>query len=255
MKTKTRQPTHAPTTAIEGAAAPSSAISVPADAGSAAHPEAGPNRGTIYGRLFARVYDGAMKQLEAEGGAELRHNLLAQASGRTLELGAGTGLNLEHYPETVSELTLTEPDPHMIQRLRRRLQESGRDATIIQAHAERLPFDPGAIDTVVSTWTLCTVDDPEAALAEVARVLTPGGRFLFLEHVRSEDSKRNARWQDRVTPLVRRAICGCRPNRRTLATIEASPLEIEDVQWGEQPKGSLPWEKPMIVGTARNKSS
>lgn len=129
------------------------------------------------------------------------------------------------------------------------------DATIIQAPAERLPFDTGAIDTVVSTWTLCTVDDPEAVLAEVARVPTAGGRFLFLEHVRSEDSEQTARWQDRVTPFVRRAICGCRPNRRTFATIEASPLDIERVRRGEQPKGSLPWEKPMIVGIACKTSS
>jgi ubiquinone/menaquinone biosynthesis C-methylase UbiE len=191
-----------------------------------------------------------MKQLELEGGAELRHNLLAQARGRTLELGTGTGLNLQHYPDTVNELTLTEPDPHMIKRLQSRLEESARGATIVEAPAERLPVEAGAIDTVVSTWTLCTVDDPEAVLAEVARVLTPGGRFLFLEHVRSEDSERTARWQDRVAPLVRRAICGCRPNRRTLVTIEASPLEIEHVRWGEQPTGSLPWEKPMIVGVA-----
>jgi ubiquinone/menaquinone biosynthesis C-methylase UbiE len=205
--------------------------------------------------LFARVYDGAMKQLEREGGAELRHNLLAQASGRTLELGAGTGLNVEHYPEAVSELILTEPDPHMVKRLGERLEESGRTATIIQAPAEHVPFDAGAIDTVVSTWTLCTVDNPDAVLAEIARLLSAGGRFLFLEHVRSEDSERTARWQDRVTPLVRRAICGCRPNRRTLITIEASPLEIEHVSWGEQPKGSLPWEKPMIVGSARKTSS
>jgi ubiquinone/menaquinone biosynthesis C-methylase UbiE len=200
--------------------------------------------------LFARLYDAAMKQLELEGGAELRHNLLTQARGRTLELGAGTGLNLQRYPDTVSELTLTEPDPHMVKRLQSRLAESARAATIIQAPAERLPVEAGATDTVVSTWTLCTVDDPAAVLAEVARVLTPGGRFLFLEHVRSEHSERTARRQDRVTPVVRRAICGCRPNRRTLATIDASPLEIEHVRWGEQPKGSLPWEKPMIVGVA-----
>jgi ubiquinone/menaquinone biosynthesis C-methylase UbiE len=256
MKTKTRQPTGAATTAIGGVAAPSSVLSGPqANRGPAPGAKTESGSGTIYGRLFARVYDGAMKQLEREGGAELRHELLAQARGRTLELGAGTGLNLEHYPDAVSELMLTEPDPHMIKRLRCRLEECGREATIIQAPAERLPFDAGAIDTVVSTWTLCTVDDPEAVLAEIARVLSPGGRFLFLEHVRSEDSERAARWQDRVTPFVRRAICGCRPNRRTLATVDASPLEIEDVRWGEQPKGSLPWEKPMIVGCARKAPS
>jgi ubiquinone/menaquinone biosynthesis C-methylase UbiE len=231
-------------------------VSIPQpNVGPEANQTAGSSRGTFYGRLFARLYDGAMKQLEREGGAELRHDLLAEARGRTLELGAGTGLNLEHYPEAVGELILTEPDPHMLKWLRCRLETASREATILQAPAERLPFDAGAIDTVVSTWTLCTVDDPEAVLMEVARVLSPGGRFLFLEHVRSEDSERTARWQDRATPLVRRAICGCRPNRRTLATIEASPLEIEHVQWGEQPKGSLPWEKPMIVGTARKPSS
>ena len=253
MRTKTRQTTAEPTTANGGAAAPSPAMGVRnADTlPPAGRPEPGPSRGTLYGRGFARFYDGAMKQLEWEGGAKLRHDLLAQATGRTLELGAGTGLNLEHYPDAVSELTLTEPDPHMVKRLRRRLDESSRDATIIQARAEALPFDAGAMDTVVSTWTLCTVDDPEAVLAEVTRILGAGGRFLFLEHVRSEDSERAARWQDRVTPFVRRAICGCRPNRRTLATIEASALEIEQVRWGEQPKGSLPWEKPMIVGIAR----
>jgi ubiquinone/menaquinone biosynthesis C-methylase UbiE len=222
-----------------------------ANPGSESRPEPVSSRGTIYGRLFARLYDAAMKQLEREGGAELRHDLLVQATGRTLELGAGTGLNLQHYPDTVSELTLTEPDPHMVKRLQSRLEESARDATIVQAPAEHLPVETGAIDTVVSTWTLCTVDDPEAVLAEVARVLTPAGRFLFLEHVRSEDSERTARWQDRVTPLVRRAICGCRPNRRTIATIDASPLQIEEVKWGQQPKGSLPWEKPMIIGVAR----
>jgi ubiquinone/menaquinone biosynthesis C-methylase UbiE len=212
-------------------------------------------RGTLYGRLFARVYDRATNQLEREGGAKLRHDLLANATGRTLELGAGTGLNLEHYPEALTELVLTDPDPHIVKRLRRRLEESHRSAKLEEIAAENLPFDDATFDTVVATWALCTVDDPARVLTEVARVLRPGGRFLFLEHVRSNESERLARWQDRSTPLVRRAICGCRPNRATLTTIEASPLEVENVQWGTQPKGSLPWEKPMIVGVARKTSS
>jgi ubiquinone/menaquinone biosynthesis C-methylase UbiE len=212
-------------------------------------------RGTLYGRLFAWVYDRATNQLEREGGAKLRHDLLANATGRTLELGAGTGLNLEHYPEALTELVLTDPDPHMVKRTRRRLEKTDRSAELDQVAAENLPFDDATFDTVVATWTLCTVDDPARVLTEVARVLRPRGRFLFLEHVRSNDSERLARWQDRVTPLVRRAICGCRPNRATLTTIEASPLEVENVQRGTQPKGSLPWEKPMIVGVARKTSS
>lgn len=213
-------------------------------------PEPRPARGSLYGRLFARMYDRATKQLEREGGAELRHDLLAAAQGRTLELGAGTGLNLDHYPATVDELVLTDPDPHMLTQLRTRVAASGGRAQIVQAPAEHLPFPDESFDTVVSTWALCTVDDPEQSLAEIRRVLRPGGHLLFLEHVRSEDSERAARWQDRATPFVRRAICGCRPNRRTLATIQASGLQIETVRAGTQPNGSLPWEKPMIVGVA-----
>ena len=213
-------------------------------------PEPRPARGDLYGRLFARMYDRAMKQLEREGGAELRHDLLSAAHGRTLELGAGTGLNLDHYPVTIDDLVLTDPDPHMLTQLRHRLAASGGHAQVVQAPAEHHPFPDESFDTAVSTWALCTVDDPEKSLAEIRRVLKPGGRLLFLEHVRSEDSERAARWQDRATPFVRRAICGCRPNRRTLATIEASGLQIETVRAGTQPKGSLPWEKPMIVGVA-----
>jgi ubiquinone/menaquinone biosynthesis C-methylase UbiE len=213
-------------------------------------PEPRSARGSLYGRLFARMYDRAMSRLEREGGAELRHDLLGNAHGRTLELGAGTGLNLDHYPVSVDDLVLTDPDPHMLTRLRHRLAASGHGAQVVQASAERLPFPDGSFDTVISTWALCTVNDPEQSLAEIRRVLKPGGRFLFLEHVRSEDSERAARWQDRATPFVRRAICGCRPNRRTLATIQASGLQIETVRTGTQPKGSLPWEKPMIIGVA-----
>jgi ubiquinone/menaquinone biosynthesis C-methylase UbiE len=213
-------------------------------------PEPPSARGSLYGRLFARMYDRATKQLEREGGAELRHDLLDGAHGCTLELGAGTGLNLDHYPVTVDDLVLTDPDPHMLTQLRHRLAASRGRAEVVQAPAERLPFPDESFDTVVSTWALCTVDDPEQSLAEIRRVLKPGGRFLFLEHVRAEDSERTARWQDRATPFVRRAICGCRPNRRTLATIQASGLQVETVRTGTQPKGSLPWEKPMIVGVA-----
>jgi SAM-dependent methyltransferase len=103
-------------------------------------PEPPPGRGSLYGRLFARMYDRATKQLEREGGAELRRELLISARGRTLELGAGTGLNLEHYPTTIEELVLTDPDPHMLTQLRRRVARDGRQAQLVQAAAERLPF-------------------------------------------------------------------------------------------------------------------
>ena len=201
-------------------------------------------------RLYAFMYDRIGRGSEAAGLQRERVALLAHARGNTVEIGAGTGLNLDHYPVTIDDLVLTDPDPHMLTQLRHRLAASGGHAQVVQAPAEHLPFPDESFDTVVSTWALCTVDDPEKSLADIRRVLKPGGRLLFLEHVRSEDSERAARWQDRATPFVRRAICGCRPNRRTLATIEASGLQIETVRAGTQPKGSLPWEKPMIVGVA-----
>ena len=110
-----------------------------------------------------------------------------QARGRTLELGAGTGLNLAHYTDAVTELVLTEPDPFMARRLRKRLgsDPSGAGSVeVVEAPAESLPFDDESFDTVVSTLVLCTVDDPARWRAEIARVLRPGGRLLYLEHVR-----------------------------------------------------------------------
>jgi ubiquinone/menaquinone biosynthesis C-methylase UbiE len=178
------------------------------------------------GRLFAGVYDRMQARAEKAGVREIRQGLVGQASGRTLEIGAGTGLNLEHYPAEVTELVLTEPSPHMARRLREKVSGSGRSAEVVEAPAERLPFPDASFDTVVVTLVLCTVPDQQAALAEIARVLKPGGRLLFLEHVRSEDPK-IARLQDRVEKPWGFVGAGCHPNRDTLAAIERSPLEVE----------------------------
>jgi ubiquinone/menaquinone biosynthesis C-methylase UbiE len=181
--------------------------------------------------------------------------LLAGARGRTVEIGAGTGLNLEHYPAAVTELVLTEPDPHMARKLRGKVERSSRSAEVVEAPAERLPFDDESVDTIVGTLVLCTTPGPAAVLAEVARLLKPGGGFLFLEHVRAQEA-RLARWQDRVTPITNYLFCGCHPNRATLETIEASPLSVEHAERGELPKeGTLPFERPMIVGVARRRAT
>lgn len=201
-----------------------------------------------YGRLFAAGYDAFTGVAERAGLAEHRHALLSEAHGATLELGAGTGANIEHYPAEVTELVLTEPDDHMARKLRRRLLDSGRRAEVVVAPAERLPFEDRRFDTVVGTLVLCTIPDPPAALGEVARVLKPGGRLLFLEHVRAE-APRLARWQDRLhTPWFYFG-AGCNCNRPTLRTIEASPLQVERVEHAEMPK-AVPIVKPMIIGTA-----
>jgi ubiquinone/menaquinone biosynthesis C-methylase UbiE len=131
-------------------------------------------------RIFAAAYNAIFAGLEKAGLADKRRKLLSGAEGDTLELGAGTGHNLEHYPEAVGRLVLTEPDPYMARRLRAQVEESGRAGVeVAEAGAESLPFGDGEFDTVVATLVFCTIPEPGPALDEIARVLKPGGRMLF----------------------------------------------------------------------------
>jgi ubiquinone/menaquinone biosynthesis C-methylase UbiE len=205
----------------------------------------------LFSRFYAAMYDLFNGPAERAGLRQERHDLLAQATGATIEIGAGTGLNLPHYPPPVTRLALIEPDPHMTRRLRSRAARLGRDAEIIDATADQLPFPDASFDTAVVTFTLCSVPDEQAALSEITRVLAPGGRLLFLEHVRSADAGIAAR-QDKM-PFPYRLI-GCHPNRDTLQEIKASPLTVESVRSGELPKAPK-IERPMIVGAARRPGS
>ena len=201
-----------------------------------------------WGRAFAALYDRGLKATEEAGLRQMRRELLAGAGGRVLEIGAGTGVNLDLYPEAVEELVLVEPDPHMAKRLRARLAESGRAARVIEAPAERLPYEDSSFDTAVGTLVFCTIPDPAAALAEAARVLKPGGKLLFVEHVRAEDPGL-ARWQDRLERPWRFLGDGCHCNRDTVATIAASPLRLEQVERGRMPKAP-PIVTPLVRGSA-----
>jgi SAM-dependent methyltransferase len=202
--------------------------------------------------IFARFYERMLASAERGGLADMRHSLLGEATGRTLEIGAGTGLNLEHYTPAVTELVLAEPDPHMAKLMRDRVAEGGlpvERVSVIEAPGEQLPFDDGSFDTVVSTLVLCTVDDPARSLAEAKRVLAPGGAFLYLEHVRG-DSPRLAKWQDRLDRPWGFFAGGCHPNRATADTLAGAGLQIEQLDNTEMPKAP-PWMKPMIRGVAR----
>jgi len=201
-----------------------------------------------WGRAFAALYDRSLKGTEEAGLGEMRRELLADAEGRTIEMGAGTGVNLDLYPDAVTELVLCEPDPHMARRLRGHLAEAGRRATVAEEPAERLPFPDDSFDTAICTLVLCTIPDPAAALAELARVLRPGGRMLFIEHVRSEDPG-TARWQDRLERPWRFLGKGCHCNRDTLATIASSPLEPDAAEHDRMPKAP-PIVRPLIRGSA-----
>jgi SAM-dependent methyltransferase len=201
-----------------------------------------------WGRGFTALYDRSLKSTEDAGLRETRRRALAGATGRTIDLGAGTGANLDLYPEKVTELVLAEPDPHMLRKLREKAAAGGLAANIVKAPAEALPFPDSSFDTAVFTLVLCTVPDPAAALAEVARVLRPGGRLLFVEHVRSPEPG-VARWQDRLEKPWRFCGDGCHCNRDTVASIEASPLTVEEVELGRLPKAP-PIVRPLVTGSA-----
>jgi ubiquinone/menaquinone biosynthesis C-methylase UbiE len=201
-----------------------------------------------WGRGFSALYDRLFKATEEAGLRQMRRELVAEAKGRVLELGAGTGANVELYPETVEHLVLAEPDPHMTKRLREKLAEWGSAAEVVEAPAERLPFEDSSFDTAVVTLVLCTVPSPENALAEIARVLKPGGKLLFIEHVRSEQAGL-ARWQDRLERPWRFLGDGCHCNRDTVATIAASPLTLGEVEHDKLPK-AIPIVEPLVRGSA-----
>ena len=206
-----------------------------------------------WGRFFAATYDRLMAKGERGELGARREAVVGRAEGRTLELGAGTGLNLSRYGAGVSELVLTEPFEPMARRLRERAAaEAPVPAEVVEAPAERLPFDDDSFDTVVATLVLCTVDDQAATLAEVERVLKPGGRFLFFEHVRAE-TPGLARAQDVLHGPWFFFGHGCHDNRDTVAAIRASGLEIEDLERGEVAE-MPPIVKPVIWGSARSQA-
>jgi len=201
-----------------------------------------------WGRIFSAAYDRLLHGTEEAGLREMRREALATAEGRTIDIGAGTGANLALFPPAVSELVLAEPDPHMLSRLRPRLGDGPRAAQVVQAGAEKLPFEDASFDTAVFTLVLCTVPDPTAALAEAARVLKPGGKLLFVEHVRAEDPGL-AHWQDRLERPWRFFGDGCHCNRDTARAIEAGPFEQVQVAHAEMPKAP-PIVRPLVHGAA-----
>ena len=198
--------------------------------------------------VFAALYDPLLWVGETAGVREYRKDVLSRARGWTVEIGSGTGLNLPHYPDDLDELVLIEPDDAMRSRLERTLSRSGRRARLVDASAERLPFADRSVDTVVSTFVLCTVDAPDLALREIARVLRPDGQLLFIEHIRSE-SPRLACWQDRMVGPWRRVARGCRCNRATAELIPTCGLQLVQARratWHGMP----PIVRPLIAGRA-----
>jgi ubiquinone/menaquinone biosynthesis C-methylase UbiE len=198
-------------------------------------------------RVFAQRYDRMNAMAERRWLGARRAGLVADVRGPVVEIGAGTGANLPYYTSP-RRLVLTEPSAAMRAQLEHKLAAYPTLLVeVVDATAEALPLPDASVDTVVCTLVLCTVDDPARVLAEIRRVLTPGGSLRFLEHVRG--GRLGGRLQDAVTPLIRRVGAGCHPNRDTAAAIRAAGFTLRRLETFK-PVPRIPLLAPFITGTA-----
>ena len=165
-----------------------------------------------------------------------RQKVVPGAHGRVLEVGIGSGLNLAHYEKgRLRELIGLDPSPELRRLAERRARDAGISVQWLPLAAERIPLPDASVDSVVVTYTLCTIDDAAAALAEMRRVLVPGGALLFSEHGRAPEPK-VARTQDRLTPYWQRIAGGCRLNRDVPALLSTAGFELADLQTMDLPR-------------------
>ena len=175
---------------------------------------------------FARMYERISAESERRGTAEHRRRALAGLSGRVIEVGAGNGMNFAHYPASVTEVVAVEPEDHLRALAERAAEEALVPVQVVAGHAGALPVEDVSCDAAVLSLVLCSVPDVPQALAEIRRVLKPGGQLRFYEHVRS-DKPWFAALEDALTPLWSRLGGGCHLNRDTAAAIRSSGFDIE----------------------------
>jgi ubiquinone/menaquinone biosynthesis C-methylase UbiE len=192
--------------------------------------------------LFNRYYDTIMKPLETKSFHPIRESLLARARGTVLEIGSGTGVNFPLY-RSPDKVVAIEPDSVMLTRSLQRAEQSAVPVEVVQAGAERLPFEANRFDSVVCTLVLCTIPDPLAALAEIRRVCKPGGTLLLFEHVLLEHPLWNA-VQHGLTPAWKKMCGGCHLNRNSLALVQQAGFQIAHLEWR--------YKKLFLAAEARN---
>ena len=200
--------------------------------------------------IFARLYAWMSPRAEANGVAELRRETLDGLNGTVLELGAGNGLNFAHYPTTVSEVVAIEPEDYLRQRAQDAAIAAPVPVTLTDAVAGQLPFPDGGFDAAVASLVLCSVPDQATALAELRRVLRPGGELRFFEHVRPRDPRTAKLWQRADDSGIYPWLAGgCHAARDTEAAIRAAGFEVERCR--RFPFKGGPVTAPHIIGMAR----
>lgn len=180
--------------------------------------------------------------------AAYRARVIPAAEGRVLEIGIGSGLNLPLYGAAVERVVGLDPSPKLLAMTRKAARQASISVELIEAGAEAIPLSNGSIDTVVTTWTLCSIPGVQNAIGEMRRVLKPGGRLLFVEHGRASDLG-VCRWQDCLTPLWRRVSGGCHLNRAIGELIESAGFRIDRLETGYM-RGPKPMTF-MYEGSAR----
>jgi ubiquinone/menaquinone biosynthesis C-methylase UbiE len=204
--------------------------------------------------FMAKYYDKIMKDAEERCLQDWRASLLSQALGAVLEIGPGTGANLPFYPSTVSSLTLLEPEKNMARQLNEKLSNFTKfPIKLLSGNAESIPFPDATFHTVVSTLVLCSVKNPEQALAELNRVLVPDGKLIFIEHVAACKETARFKWQRRFEPLWKFVALGCHVTRETETLLTQSGFEIKDIT-RQSIRGVPPIVRPSIRGIAVKKA-
>ena len=201
--------------------------------------------------IFARFYAWASPRMEKAGIGERRDQLLAGLAGRVIEVGAGNGLNFAHYPPEVTGVVAVEPEPHLRGLAESRAAAARVPIEVVDGTADRLPADDASFDAAVASLVLCSVPDVPAALAEIRRILRPGGQLRFFEHVRA-DTPGLARVQRILDATVWPALGGgCHAHRDTRAAIEAAGFTIDDIDQLRIPETRIPTHtSPHILGVA-----
>ena len=191
----------------------------------------------IYKSLIVpRLIDLAMRNTRLAG---YRHATISAATGRVLEIGVGSGLNLPIYGAAVDQVDGIDLSPELLHRASERMGDVRVPVSLVRASAEQLPFADTAFDTLVMTWTLCSIPNPSAALTEMRRVLRPGGRLMFVEHGLSPEP-RIIRWQHRLTPCWKWIGGGCHLDRKMDDLIRAAGFKLDALETGYM-KGPKPW--------------